>query len=78
VLPTKTALTHNYAQHDDETKAAISDITTTAKTESDNAKQELEKAKELIESQRREIQELRDQQQKSNASYENVLANMNE
>jgi hypothetical protein len=78
VLPTKTALKHNYAQRDDETKAAISDITTTAKTESDNAKQELEKAKELIESQRREIQELRDQQQKSNASYENVMANMNE
>jgi hypothetical protein len=61
--------TYPIGQNDDETRAAISDITTTAKTENDKTQQELEKAKELIEKQRREIQELRDEQQKSIKSY---------
>jgi hypothetical protein len=38
----------------------------------------LEKAKELIEKQRREIQELRDKQQKSIKSYENIMTHLNE
>ena len=66
---------------DDATKATkISDITTTAKTDTENAaqQQELDKAKELIECQRREIQDLRDEQKKSIESYENVLAHMND
>ena len=78
VLPTKPTTRQYYTQNDKETKAAISDITTTAKTDSENARQELERAKELIERQRREIQELRDEQKKSNASYENVLAHLND
>jgi hypothetical protein len=89
VLPTKTIIPTNVGtlnaryqdtlNADDETKAALSDITTTAKTVSEHAAQkELEKANELIERQRREIQELREEQKKSNASYENIMAHMNE
>jgi len=87
VLPTKSTISINASHpiernhdiiNDDETKAAISDITTTARTDSENAAQkELEKANELIESQRREIQELREDQRKSNAAYENIMTHMN-
>jgi hypothetical protein len=88
VLPAKTNIPNKYdnsiarhhdTQNDDETKAAISDITTTAKTDSETvAQKELEKANELIERQRREIQELREEQRKSNASHETVMTHMNE
>jgi hypothetical protein len=69
----------SHAQKDDDTRAAISDITTTVKTpDNETALQELENAKEIIERQRREIEELRKEHQKSLQSYENVMTHLNE
>jgi hypothetical protein len=80
-IPTKPAAHRNdnsLCPSDDDTKAAISEITTTAKTDSLQAQQqELENAKQTIENQRMEIQKLKEEQAKADAKYTNILATMN-
>ena len=66
--------------NDDDTKGAISEITTTAKTDSIHAQQqqELENAKLIIEKQRLEIQKLKDDQEKADEKYTNILSSMSD
>jgi hypothetical protein len=86
VLPPKpinqeshTSITNSTFLSDDDTKATISEITNTVKTDSIQAlqQQELENAKQIIETQRLEIQQLKDDQEKADAKYTTILSMMN-
>jgi hypothetical protein len=79
LIPRKSYPTATYPS-DDDTKAAISEITTTVKTDSIYAhqQQELELAKQIIENQRQEIEKLKEEQDKSNEKYSNIVAMMND
>jgi flagellar biosynthesis GTPase FlhF len=79
LIPRKSYPTATYPS-DDDTKAAISEITTTVKTDSIYAhqQQELELAKQIIENQRQDIEKLKEEQDKSNEKYSNIVAMMND
>jgi hypothetical protein len=84
VLPTNTTYGHFHINShtdpsEDDTRAAISEITTTVKTDMVQAQlQELEQAKQLIEKQKLEIQKLKEDQDKASENYSNILAMMND
>ena len=67
-------------QHSDEdTRAAISEITTTARTETEQQqRRELEHARQIIANQQAEIQRLKDDQEKSQNFYEETFTKLQE